>query len=435
MKSLARARPRPFYGWVIVFSAFVSQLISNGLGFQGFGTFLIPLQQEFGWSKTALSAARSFMQIESGIADPAVGYLVDRVGPRILTIIGTFIFGLGMVLFSFVHSLWAYYAVFLLMGVGGSLGGFLVSMVAVNNWFRRKRTLAMALSQMGLGIGGILVIPLLVWAQVAFGWRAAALSAGIAVWVIGIPFGLLLRHSPERYGLLPDGELPTKTPRVAIQAVEPVQQFTTDFTLREALHAPAFWFIGLGHGLSIMAVSAIAVHQFAHMQEGIGLSPGAAASVITVLSITNIAGRLVAGFVGDRYPLRYIAVLGLLCSASALVVLAFATTLFQAMIFGVLHGIGWGVRGPIMNSIRGAYFGRTSFGKISGLSSVITAPCAIVGPLFAGLMAAVLGNYQIGFVSLACVSAAGALFFFLARPPSRSTHVRDANTHPERISS
>ena len=92
-----------FYGWFIVASGFMSQMIMAGLGSQGLGTHLIPLQGEFGWSKTTLGASSSLMQVSMGIAEPIVGFVVDRLGPRLLMVLGSFVFGLGLVLFSFVQ--------------------------------------------------------------------------------------------------------------------------------------------------------------------------------------------------------------------------------------------------------------------------------------------------------------------------------------------
>ncbi|MBI4234143.1 MAG: MFS transporter [Chloroflexi bacterium] len=426
-------RRRFFYGWVIVGSGFVGQLFNSGLGFQGFGTYLIPLQQEFGWSKTALSLARSVMQVESGIVDPVVGFLVDRLGPRILTTVGTFFFGLGLVLFSRIHSLWSYYAVFLIMAVGSSLGGFLVMTVAVNNWFRRRRALANSLAQLGLGVGGIIVIPVLVWAQTAYGWRVAALASGFCVWVIGIPVALLMRHAPERYGLTPDGDSSPGIGAVpgASSKMRPPDAGDEDFTLGEALRTPAFWLIAFGHGLSIVVISSAAVHQFAHMEQGMGISRASAAAVVTVLSVSSIIGRLLGGVLGDRYPKRYLAAAGTAGSAAALAILATATSLGQAMLFGVLHGFSWGMRGPLMSAMRGEYFGRASFGKITGMSSVIIAPCSLFGPVLAGIIADIRGDYQLAFVILSIVSGVGSALFLFARPPAPPRRARfSATPHP-----
>ena len=93
----------------------ISQMIVGGLGGQGFGAFILPLQREFGWSKGMISVARSLMQVENGLLGPIEGFFVDKLGPRVMVVSGLAIFGGGMVLLSFVHSLWMYFTALVLL--------------------------------------------------------------------------------------------------------------------------------------------------------------------------------------------------------------------------------------------------------------------------------------------------------------------------------
>ncbi|MSQ22140.1 MAG: MFS transporter [Dehalococcoidia bacterium] len=415
----------------------VNQMIVSGLGGQGFGAFILPLQNEFGWSKSTLSVARSLTQVESGLLSPIEGMLVDRVGPRVMVVSGMAIFGSGLIFLGFVHSLWMYYMAFIVIALGSSIAGFVVVSTAVNYWFRRRRTMALSLSQTGQGFGGVILVPILVWAIVVFGWREAAIAAGGFSWVVGIPIGLLMRHRPEQYGLRPDGDqeaVPGDPPELELKTkASPAAALgRVDFTLGEAIRTPAFWLIGMGHGFSVMVVGAVTTHQFAHMEmsDGVGLSSASAALVVTVLNIVNIAGRFLVGLVGDRFDKRYIAAIGNLMGSVALAMFALAHSLGLAMGYAVLFGISWGIRGPLMFSIRGDYFGRTHFGKIVGSSSLITTALSIIAPVFAGFMADWQGNYRLAFIILAFVSALGAISFLLVKPPKpprRAT--QDATIH------
>ncbi|MBI2935685.1 MAG: MFS transporter, partial [Chloroflexi bacterium] len=233
-----------FYGWVMVAASFVNQLLNSGLGFLGFGTYVVPLQQGFGWSKASIAAARSLMQMENGLLGPLQGVLIDRFGPRLVMAVGSFFFGLGLILLSLIHSLWVFYGVFLVIALGTSLAGFLTTTVAVNSWFARRRTTAMALAGLGVSFGGIVVLPLLIAAQTTYGWRFAALVSGLTVWTLGLPASLLMRRSPEKYGALPDGDLvEASTPATIPENLRHEGRLSGDFTLGEALHTSAFWFI------------------------------------------------------------------------------------------------------------------------------------------------------------------------------------------------
>lgn len=418
---------RIFYGWVIVATGFVNQTFQSGLAFSGFGTFIVPLEVEFGWSKATLTAARSLTQFENGLLGPLEGVFIDRFGPRIMMTIGAFIFGLGMFLLGFVDALWNYYLVFVLMALGSSLGGFIVMTTAVNNWFRRKRTMALSLAQSGLGFGGMALIPILVWAQDEFGWRQAAMAAGCLVWIVAIPMSLLVRHSPERHGALPDGDpIPEDGGRADMMAAPPKGGGHIDFTLGEALRTRAFWMLGMGHGISVMAIMGASVNQFPHMEQGMELARSKAAVVVTIASAMNVAGRLGGGFLGDRFNKRHLAAIGSAGGAISLVILATADSFVQAIIFAVIMGLSWGIRGPMMSSLRGEYFGRTSFGKIAGFSSLLVMPASVSAPVFAALMADLQGDYVLAFIILAAVSTVAVFMFLFATPPLPPARLRQS---------
>ena len=303
------------------------------------------------------------------------------------------------------------------MALGASIGGHLVTTTVINNWFRRKRTLAMSLALTGVGLGGIIVIPLLVWVRDSFGWREAAIGGGFTVWVFAVPIVAAMRWAPEQYGALPDGDPPDQVREAEATGQRPRGGGDIDFTLGEAVRTRAFWLLGISHGMALLPVVAVSVHQFAHMEQGIGLAPSSAALVVTVMSALIIAGRLIGGLLGDLWDKRYVFVIGVGGAAVSLAIFALATVLWQAMLYGVLFGVSWGVRGPTINAMRGEYFGRASFGKITGTSNLILMSFSIFGPLFAGVMADALGDYKVAFLVCAGISVFGILTALAIRPP------------------
>jgi sugar phosphate permease len=295
------AKRKPFYGWYVVAGGFISQIIT-GINHQGFSTYVPLLADQFGWSKALLAAPRSLAQVETAVLGPVNGYLVDRFGPRVMMISGVAIFGLGLMLFSFIESVWQFFAVFAIMAVRASFSYLLVVATAINNWFRRKRTLGIGLATTGLGVSGVIAIPLIVFLQDTFDWRMAAFISAIIVWVIGIPAGLMMRDRPEKYGLLPDGDTPDMAMAGTSSGRGRYTGGTTDFTLREALHTPSFWFMSVGFALGMFSMSAVSVHQFAQMEGEVGLSRASAATVVVVMSVFNIGAGCSADFWATAYP-------------------------------------------------------------------------------------------------------------------------------------
>jgi MFS family permease len=400
-----------FYGWVIVAMGFIAQMLTS-LSIQGLSTYVGPLEREFGWSASATAAGRSFQQADSFLG-PVNGWLVDRFGPRRLMTAGVVLYMFSFVLFSQVDSLLAFYGACFLMALSNSLVGLLVVSFSLNRWFRRKRTTAMGLAVMGLAAAGIVFIPLIVWAQSTFGWRAAAFGTGIGMLLIGLPIMLLMRNSPEAHGLLPDGDRAGH-----LEATNPAHARgggLVDFTLRQAMSTRAFWLIMIGTSLANLAQSGIIVHQFPHLEEL--LSRETAALVLSEVNVFNLAGRLLGGMLGDRLPKNVLMGTNLIGATVSLLVLAVASSLPLLLVYGAFFGFSWGVRTAVSNSLQGDYFGRSAFGQIAGMTQTLASPAAIVAPILVGLGVDFLGGYQVPFLLLAIVSGFGSLMFFLARRP------------------
>lgn len=411
-----------FYGWWVVTGAFGIQVLLSALLMQSFGAYVPVLQEQFGWSKAQLSAAFSLQRVESGLLGPLQGWMLDRFGPRNVMRVGMLIFGIGLMLFSQVNSLTMFYLVFLLIAVGGSLGGFMSLTTTLVNWFVRKRATAMGIAQMGMSVGGLLV-PLVAISLTDFGWRTTAFYSGIIVLVVGLPVTQLMRRNPEEHGLLPDGETHEEAAirRAQARAEQREDPDDVDFTPKQAMRTRAFWFISLGHGAAVLVVSAVMVHLIAHLNEDLGYSLGAAALVVSLMTVMQMIGLPVGGYLGDRFEKRKIAVVAMFGHASALIVLAFATNLAMVIFFAVVHGLAWGMRGPLMQAMRADYFGRRAFAKVMGFSSMIVMIGMTSGPLVAGILADRLGNYTLGFTVLGIAAGLGSIFFiFATKPPPPS---------------
>jgi sugar phosphate permease len=422
---------RVFYGWWIVAAGFGLEVLIGALLFHAYGAYVVLLRAEFGWSRTMFSAAFALARAESAVLGPVQGWLTDHFGPRALIRAGMVVFAVGFMLFSQVGSAPAFFLAFVVMAVGGGLGGYLPITVAVVNWFRRRRALALALCSIGSAVGG-LGTPLVVMALTRFGWRWTAFLSGLAVLLVGLPAAQVMRHRPELYGQRPDGEAPIDAAAVAPDAPAPRPAgpagAIVDFTTREALRTSAFWLVSLGHGAALLVVSAVMVHMVVHLTERLEYSLAQAATVVTLLTVMQIVGHVGGGFAGDRFEKRAIAAGCMVAHATGLLLLATARSGGMVAAFAVLHGLAWGIRGPLMAALRADYFGRASFGTISGASSMVVMLGMMAGPLIAGILADRTGSYRPGFTVLAVLALLGSTFFLFARRPAppRRPALRDA---------
>lgn len=417
---MVRPQGHVFYGWWIVLAALGIQMLSSALWMQSYGAYNKLLQEDFGWSATVVAGAFALTRVESGLLGPLQGWMVDRFGPRRILQIGFVAFGIGFVLFGQIDSILGFYLTFFLIAVGSSLAGHATVIVPLVHWFDRHRAKAVALSQIGFSAGG-LTVPLVIIALETFGWRATAFASGILVIVVGIPLAQIFRQRPDDYGQLQDGEPhPTlEEGNSALLTATSSSHDTRDFTAREAMRTRAFWFISIGHGCALLTVGAVMVHMVPHLVQSLGMSLAEAGGFIALLTAFQMIGQIAGGYLGDKFDKRAICALCLAGHAAGLLLLAYATDVSMVIAFTLLHGLSWGMRGPMMTAMRADYFGASSFGTIMGFSSMIVMFGMMSGPVVAGFMADQTGSYESGFTVLALGSLVGSFFFLFAVQPKR----------------
>ncbi len=414
---------KKFYGWRVVVAGGTLQFFQSMLLNQAFGAYLAALVQDRGWSKTALSGAAALKSTEAAVLGPALGWLVDRFGSQRIVRAGVLLFGLGFMLLSQTDTLATFYAAFVVLALGASMCSNMVVSVAIIQWFEKRRARALSSSQFGAAVGGLFVFAV-AWTIQTYGWRVTAFGSGVMLIVCGWPLANMVHSRPEDVGqridgLPPDDAAPNTGPAAA-DAVTPASRpgpLQAEFTAREALRTRAFWLLSIGHACSLFVVSAINVHAITHIKEGLGYSLALASLYISIATAGQFAGVVCGWVIPETIEKRKVTALTMLFHAAGMLLLTYATGPVILVLSALVHGIGWGLRGPFISAMRADYFGRNSIGMILGLSSMIMVIGQIGGPLIAGVFADWLGNYRAGFTLIAGLAAAGSLFFWMAKPP------------------
>jgi MFS family permease len=404
-----------FYGWRISAAGAGISFLHSALLLQAFGAYVAVLSEENGWSKTALAGGAALQSIEGALLGPALGWLVDRFGPRLMVQGGVVLLALGFFLFSLVDSLPDFYIAVLVISIGASLSGYFPFSVALVHWFERRRARALSLMSLGLAAGGI-AIPLVGWAMQAYGWRQTALASSVITLLVGLPLARIVRRNPAEMGETMDGLPPAPPAEPTLGGTLPA--VARSFTAAEALRTRAFWLLGLGHAFALLVVTAVNVHAISHIKEGLGYTLPQASLAITLMTVSQAAGVLLGAAMGDRWNKRHVAAGCMLAHAVGLLMLTYAVHPLMLGAFAIAHGVAWGLRGPFMQALRADYFGLRAIGMILGLSAILISLGQVAGPMIAGLFADHSGNYRIGFTVIALVAASGSVLFLLARKPS-----------------
>ncbi len=395
--------------------------------FHAMPVWAVALEQHFGWSRAQLGLALTFTRIEGGIMGPIEGYLTDRLGARRMVLFGLLILGVGFLLFWQVRTLWMFYLAFIVMALGQGLGSWLPLMTTLNNWFAKRRATAMGWANVGSRLGALLLVPAIAWAidpdHDRLGWELTALVLGMSTLALAMPLSRLIRNRPQDHNQYPDGVLPAPAPIIGAssQTTTPQQSGEGygpgDLTAAQAIRTPAFWLISFGHGFTSMIILAIFAHLGLLMQDK-GFDVQTTAWIVTVYTAVAMAFQLVGGYMGDRISKRIGLFVFTSIQAAGVLVLSASSNLEMFYLFALLFGIGFGGRNPLTTAIRGEYFGRASFGKILGLSTVPMNVLLLVASPFAGFMRDVQGTYSTAFLVLAALNFLGGFLFLMAKKPT-----------------
>ena len=333
------------------------------------------------------------------------------MGVRAVSRAGTVVTAAGFVVAAAVTDAPHFVGALVVIALGCSAAGITPLTVAVVQTMTQQRTLALGLLPTGIALGG-LAVPLVTWALAGAGWRATFLG------VAGVTLAV---------GMVATSALPAdRRPRPAAVAAAPGHPdgHPDDHDLGSALRTPAFWLLVVGHGTALVAVSAVSLHLVPLMTHHNGIPLATAGLAVAVMSTAQLLGQVVTGVVADRLDKRRLAVGCMVVQTGVLVAFATVSGFGPVVAAATVHGIAWGLRGPVMTAMRADYFGVGSFGTIMGWSAGFVSIGLVVGPLLVTGIAGGPGGYPAAFLVLAAVTAAGAVAFLVLRRPRVPTRLR-----------
>lgn len=401
------SRPQLYYGWVQVSALAFTEMTSWGILYYAFSVFIVPMQRELGWSRSALTGAFSLALLTTGFAALPVGRWVDRHGPRLLMTLGSILGTLLVAAWALVNSLWVFYLIWAGIGVAMAAVLYEPAFVVVANWFVRRRDRALTLLTFGGGLASVVYIPLAQWLVQAQGWRTALLTLALLLAIGTTPLhAFLLRRRPEDLGLLPDGE----------PALSPARRITTadqsGVSVRTALHELAFWYITFAFGMITLAAVAMNVHLIPYLIDQT-YSPAFAATAAGTIGALALPGRLIFTPLGAHVPRRIIAALLFLLQTSALLVLIFVQSRLGVWLFVILFGAGFGAITPARAALVAEQFGRAHYGSISSVIALCITLCRSLAPVGAGLLFSLFNSYQPVLWIVAAISGSATVVILL----------------------
>ncbi|MBL75859.1 MAG: hypothetical protein CL763_02915 [Chloroflexi bacterium] len=415
----SRPSPKIFFGWYIVAGSVITNSILSAAYFQGLNAFILPIENHFGWSRSVISGAMSLRQLESGIISPIVGFLLDKIKPQTLLFWSAITTGLGLIALGLINGIVSFYIAIFIVSVGTSGMSHAVTWpVVIARWFRKKRGLATGIAVMGPIFGSPFVI-LNTSLEEVYGWRAIIIGYGVIVLLFLTLISAVARERPEKYGLLPDGDIDESTPTDEVAGT--ISTSENGMNLRSASRTPEFWlFTGYLSGM-FMVNSAFQVHLIPYFVQDVGLTASSSAVIFTLVFTLSGLGRLGAGYMLDIIDYRLV-----LATVAAFMGISFAylqlvpvNSILMTAPFIILFGIGFGSIIPMRGTLGSMMFGTRSLGSIVGVLQGGAVAAGVVGPIFMGVIFDLQGEYYLSVWGLVFVCVIMIPLSILMKSPNK----------------
>lgn len=390
-----------YYGWKIVAALFVTLTFCSGLGFYNHAVTLQAMVSEKDLSVALASSAVSVFFLASGLVGMGIAALLDKYDVRIIITAGAVLAALSQVAIRYVTTDWQVLVAYGLFGIGFSASGLLSATTLVTRWFAEKRALALSITSTGLSLGGILITPASALLIETIGINDAVLIFA-AVYVLGvIPLTWMYLVSwPADMGLRIDGG----------QLNQDEVSQPGGISFRDSLRNAYFWGISIAYIFLMLAQVGSLAHQYGLVAEH--LSGEAAALALGVVPIASIIGRLAGGVLLTHFASRPFAMGMMLLQSASLLMLSQTTGVLTFVIGLGLFGISVGNLLMLQPLLIAETFGQRDYGKIYGLSNMMTTIGIACGPLILGLAYGQYGAYSASYV---IASAAGLIGFIVYR--------------------
>lgn len=382
------------YSWVMVILTSVAMIAYAPVVYT-FGVFLQPLTEEFGWERGALSGVFSIQMLLIGVLSIFVGRLSDKYGPRIFVTLGGLLTSVGFLLMSQVNSLWQVYLNWgFIMGIGG--GCFYIAIMStVPKWFAKRTGVAVGITVAGMGLGAVISPPLIQWLISIYGWQQPFIILSIALFVIVVPLAQFMRHSPQRMGIRPYGDVED-----TIGDRLPLLSTSEGISFTQAVKTSRFWFFGLVVFCAFFCVQVIIVHVVPYAVD-VGVPALVAAGVLSIAAGSSVVGRLTIGLIADRVGGRLALSFCVILITLSLTCLLFIHDVWMFYVFAVVFGFGYGGVVLLVTIVTAELYGLTSLGMMLGIFSFYDTAGGVLGPPLAGSIFDATRSYSSAF--LVCV--------------------------------
>lgn len=389
-----------YYGWVVVAVTSIVLLVSFGIRSSP-SVFMVSLESDLGWSRSAISVAVSLGLIILGITSPYGGMLVGRFGPKRMTVIALLMMGVTLLLSSQMNQLWQLNVMWGgFLGLSGGLAGSVLSATVSNRWFVKNRGLVTGIFGAATSAGQLVFVPVLTAMLLSFGWRNSTAAMGVFILIVLIPVIFLFKDDPADVGLLPLG---------ATAPISKSQAGAETGLMARAVRSPDFWLLCVSFFICGATTNGIIGTHLIPYAIDCGIPQGTAAGVVALLGSMNFVGTLASGWLTDRYDPRKLLFFYYGFRGLSLFLLPFVTDPLGLSVFAIIFGLDYISTVPPTIAIAADTFGRRNAGIIYGWAFCAHSLGAALSAYLGGVTRDMLGNYGPAFVAAGILGICAAV--------------------------
>ena len=389
---------------LVVALAFVFNFLGRGVG-NTYMAFLVPLDREYEWTRTATASVYSFYMLASALAAPLVGVIFDRFGPRIVYRSGLIIMGCAYLLASHLTELWQLYLlVGVLSGISVSALGMIPASALIGRWYQKGTSTAIGIAYAGFGAGNLLIVPFSQYMISTEGWRAGYEVLG-AILLICVPFTFLLPWNRIKAGS-PDYQ-PAKA--------ESDQSQKRTALLKAAMKTPDFWSLVAVVFFASFAVFVVMVQAIIFLVDH-GFSATHAAAAFGITGMLSVFGMVSIGWLLHHFGNRNVVTFSFLLTFIGTVfiyILSYKHSPIILWLYVLTFGLSQGVRGPIVSVICTRLYAGSAHATIYGTISALGTLGSATGAWASGFLYDYSGEYRLGFMAGMVSVVLGAIPFLV----------------------
>ena len=346
--------------------------------------------KDYGWSRATVTSGNAFAKVAVGLLGFFAGWFIDRFGPRRLMLAGILMGGIALVGLSTVTTLWQFYLFYVFNALGYMCAGPLPNQVLTARWFNKTRGKAMGFAYLGIGVGGMLVPQIAKWLNIQFGWHQALMLLGILMVVISFPMAWIVKENPEK------------------QSIETINEEPT-IPLKKIVKGWPFYLLLIGSMCSIGAVAGTSQNLKLFFSLDLKYSQGQSANIISLVLLSSIIGRVLMGWLADKFPKKYVMILIYTLVAGSIPLLYFADTPGIIYLFAFIFGMGLGGDYMIIPLMAAELFGVRIMGRVMGLVLTADGLAEAFSPMLVAKLRDSSANYANGFAVLIILAVIGII--------------------------